>query len=107
MRGGDTTGRGATWPAPPCFSNHEISELRRFFGQCRIAGARTVATRLRGGRAVPAEARRTCEGQPRVCRWRHGVADGRHRRLPTNRPATAAPGVTVDPWKIARSLVLL
>ena len=28
-------------PAPPCFSNHEISELGRFFGQRRMAGART------------------------------------------------------------------
>jgi BASS family bile acid:Na+ symporter len=38
------------------------------------------------------KARRTCQGQPRIFRWRDGASDDRHGRLPACRHAHAAPG---------------
>ena len=58
----------------------------------RTLWGRTAAARLCGWRAVLAEARRTCQGQPRICRWRDGAADGCHRWLSAYGPASAAPG---------------
>ena len=34
---------------------------------------------------------RTCQGQPRIFRWRDGASDGRHGRLPACRHAPVAP----------------
>src|SRR5262249_2473417 len=57
----------------------------------RTAWSWTAGARLRGRRAIPAEARRTRQGQPPLCRWRDGATDGHHGWLPAYRPAPAAP----------------
>jgi transposase len=74
-------------PLPP----NTLAELQRDMARLGFVVS-PAGARVRSRRAVLAEARRTCQGQPRIFRWRDGASDGRHGRLPACRHAPATPG---------------